>query len=286
LVMVWSRIQGNNNGIAAGDFLDWQKQSTSFQGLWAWTGFSANLGGAEGPEQVPGTQSTPGQLSGLGVPPVLGRDFEIRQIIDILMKGVLKRLNNLGFTLELTAEAKSFIADKGYDSQFGARPLHRAIQKYLEDPLAEEILNMNVKNGDVLIADSGDDVVREVNHSTGVITAIAGTERTVCSASPCGDGGAPTNAKLNSPTGVAVDSAGNVLIADYKTDRTAPAGLAKVPTPYVGQLALYRAILGRIYPVKTIRAALVFTEGPNVIDIPGATMDAALAEIVSKITLR
>ncbi|MDE3251029.1 MAG: hypothetical protein KGO82_20355, partial [Bacteroidota bacterium] len=46
-----------------------------------------------------------------------------------------------------------FIADKGYDSQFGARPLHRAIQKYLEDPLAEEILNMNIKNGDVLIAD-------------------------------------------------------------------------------------------------------------------------------------
>src|SRR5580692_7664503 len=77
----------------------------------------------------------------------------IFQIIDILMKGVLKRLNNLGFTLELTEEAKSFIADKGYDQQFGARPLHRAIQKYLEDPLAEEILNMNIKNGDVLIAD-------------------------------------------------------------------------------------------------------------------------------------
>ena len=75
LVMVWSKIQGNNNGIAAGDFLDWQKQSTSFQGLWAWSGFDANLGGAEGPEQVPGTQSTPGQLTGLGVPPVIGRDF-------------------------------------------------------------------------------------------------------------------------------------------------------------------------------------------------------------------
>jgi len=75
LVMVWSKIQGNRNGIAAGDFLDWQKQSTSFQGLWAWSGFDANLGGAEGPEQVPGTQSTPGQLSGLGVPPVIGRDF-------------------------------------------------------------------------------------------------------------------------------------------------------------------------------------------------------------------
>src|ERR1700750_3103684 len=77
----------------------------------------------------------------------------IFEIIDILMKGVLKRLNNLGFTLELTEEAKNFIADKGYDSQFGARPLHRAIQKYLEDPLAEEILNMNIKAGDVLIAD-------------------------------------------------------------------------------------------------------------------------------------
>lgn len=76
----------------------------------------------------------------------------IFQIIDILMKGVLKRLDTLGFTLEITPEAKDFIADKGYDVQFGARPLHRAIQKYLEDPLAEEILNMNVKQGDVLIA--------------------------------------------------------------------------------------------------------------------------------------
>jgi ATP-dependent Clp protease ATP-binding subunit ClpC len=55
--------------------------------------------------------------------------------------------------MELTENAKSFIADKGYDSQFGARPLHRAIQKYLEDPLAEEILNMNIKNGDVMVAE-------------------------------------------------------------------------------------------------------------------------------------
>jgi len=77
----------------------------------------------------------------------------IFEIIDILMKGVLKRLQNLGFSLELTEEAKSFIADKGYDQQFGARPLHRAIQKYLEDPLAEEILNMNIKQGDVMICD-------------------------------------------------------------------------------------------------------------------------------------
>jgi ATP-dependent Clp protease ATP-binding subunit ClpC len=77
----------------------------------------------------------------------------IFNIIDILMKGVTKRLINLGFTLELTEDAKSFLADKGYDQQFGARPLHRAIQKYLEDPLAEEILNLNVKVGDILEAD-------------------------------------------------------------------------------------------------------------------------------------
>jgi ATP-dependent Clp protease ATP-binding subunit ClpC len=77
----------------------------------------------------------------------------IFNIIDILMKGVMKRLANLGFNLSLTEDAKSFLADKGYDIQFGARPLHRAIQKYLEDPLAEEILNMNVKAGDILEAD-------------------------------------------------------------------------------------------------------------------------------------
>ena len=81
----------------------------------------------------------------------------IFQIIDILMKAVMKRLSNLGFQLELSSEAKDFIAEKGYDSQFGARPLHRAIQKYLEDPLAEEILNTTIKSGDTVIADLNKD---------------------------------------------------------------------------------------------------------------------------------
>lgn len=81
----------------------------------------------------------------------------IFNIIDILMKGVTKRLNNLGFSLELSESAKSFLAEKGYDQQFGARPLHRAIQKYLEDPLAEEILNMHIKQGDILVADADAD---------------------------------------------------------------------------------------------------------------------------------
>ena len=63
------------------------------------------------------------------------------------------RLVNLGLNLVLSSEAKEFIAEKGYDIQFGARPLHRAIQKYIEDPLAEEILNFTIKEGDTLIGD-------------------------------------------------------------------------------------------------------------------------------------
>lgn len=77
---------------------------------------------------------------------------DINKIIDIIMKGVMKRLNNLGFSLILSEEAKKFIAEKGYDQQFGARPLHRAIQKYLEDPLAEEILNHRIVSGDSVLA--------------------------------------------------------------------------------------------------------------------------------------
>ena len=77
----------------------------------------------------------------------------IAMIIDIIMKDVMKRLNTLGFNMTLTETAKKFIAEKGYDSQFGARPLHRAIQKYLEDPLAEEILNHRIKAGDEVTAD-------------------------------------------------------------------------------------------------------------------------------------
>ena len=77
----------------------------------------------------------------------------IGMIIEIIMKDVMKRLNTLGFTMTLSAEATKFIAEKGYDQAFGARPLHRAIQKYLEDPLAEEILNHRIKAGDAVTAD-------------------------------------------------------------------------------------------------------------------------------------
>jgi ATP-dependent Clp protease ATP-binding subunit ClpC len=73
----------------------------------------------------------------------------LNRIDDVVIFNSLSKEN----IFTITADAKNFIADKGFDAQFGARPLHRAIQKYLEDPLAEEILNLNVKSGDVLEAD-------------------------------------------------------------------------------------------------------------------------------------
>jgi ATP-dependent Clp protease ATP-binding subunit ClpC len=72
----------------------------------------------------------------------LGRE-EIFKIIDNALAALMKRLSTMNFTLTLSDEAKEFVAEKGYDPQFGARPLHRAIQKYIEDPLAEFILNEN-----------------------------------------------------------------------------------------------------------------------------------------------
>jgi ATP-dependent Clp protease ATP-binding subunit ClpC len=63
------------------------------------------------------------------------------------------RLVNLGYEVNLTEKAKDFIADKGYDPQYGARPLNRAIQKYLEDLLAEEILKGPLEEGELIEAD-------------------------------------------------------------------------------------------------------------------------------------
>jgi ATP-dependent Clp protease ATP-binding subunit ClpC len=82
----------------------------------------------------------------------LGKD-EIFKIIDIELAFLFSRVNGLGFKIELTEAAKEFIADKGYDSQFGARPLKRAIQKYLEDPIAEEILKGELSEGDIMKVD-------------------------------------------------------------------------------------------------------------------------------------
>ena len=74
----------------------------------------------------------------------------IHSIIDIELKGLFDRIKSLGYEINLTDEAKDFIAGKGFDSQYGARPLKRAIQKYLEDPMAEVIIESGIEAGDTL----------------------------------------------------------------------------------------------------------------------------------------
>lgn len=77
----------------------------------------------------------------------------IHQIIDITLGKLFFRIKNLGYSIELTDKAKDFLAEKGYDPQYGARPLNRAIQKYLEDPIAEEILKGEATEGETILAD-------------------------------------------------------------------------------------------------------------------------------------
>jgi ATP-dependent helicase/nuclease subunit A len=72
-----------------------------------------------------------------------------------------------------------------------------------------------------------------------------------------------------------------VLIADYKTNRNPPPTVEAAPQAYVDQLALYRALLRRIYPDRPVRAALVWTEIPDVMEIPTAILDAALTRLTA-----
>ena len=78
---------------------------------------------------------------------------DLHKIIDLMLIKLKARLVNLGYEVNLTEKAKDFIADKGYDPQYGARPLNRAIQKYLEDLLAEEILKGPLEEGELIEAD-------------------------------------------------------------------------------------------------------------------------------------
>jgi ATP-dependent Clp protease ATP-binding subunit ClpC len=78
---------------------------------------------------------------------------DIHKIIDISLKKLLDRIEAMGYKVTLTEKAKDFLSEKGYDPQYGARPLNRAIQKYLEDQIAEEILKGEVNEGDTLQAD-------------------------------------------------------------------------------------------------------------------------------------
>ncbi|MBT5404259.1 MAG: ATP-dependent Clp protease ATP-binding subunit [Crocinitomicaceae bacterium] len=86
----------------------------------------------------------------------LGRE-EIHKIIDIELAKLFSRVSELGFKIQLTEQAKDYIAEKGFDAKFGARPLKRAIQKYLEDPLAEQIIQAKLEEGDTLKVDLNKD---------------------------------------------------------------------------------------------------------------------------------
>jgi putative ABC transport system permease protein len=98
LVIVWSKIQGNRNGVSAGDYTDWKQQSTTFQELHAFTGASFNLAGKEAPELVPAQKTTPGMYRMMGSPFQMGRDFLPEEGVDgkdrvvVLMNKLWKRL--------------------------------------------------------------------------------------------------------------------------------------------------------------------------------------------------
>lgn len=81
---------------------------------------------------------------------------DIHKIIDVELKKVFKRVEDMGFTIELTEKAHDFIAEKGWDEQYGARPLKRAIQRYVEDVLAEEIIRTKINVGEKIIIDYDD----------------------------------------------------------------------------------------------------------------------------------
>ena len=96
---------------------------------------------------------------------------DIHKIINVELKNVFKRVKEMGYTLELTEKAHNYIAEKGWDDQYGARPLKRAIQKYVEDILAEEIIKTKINIGEKIIIDY-DDVKDDM-----VVNVIPASER-------------------------------------------------------------------------------------------------------------
>jgi ATP-dependent Clp protease ATP-binding subunit ClpC len=96
---------------------------------------------------------------------------DIHKIIDIELDHLYKRVEELGYKIDLTEKAKDYIADKGYDEAYGARPLKRAIQKYLEDPLAEEIIQSTINEGDTIKVEL-DEVTKEL-----VISVVKGKKK-------------------------------------------------------------------------------------------------------------
>ena len=106
----------------------------------------------------------------------------IVHILDIRMRRMLRRIEDLGYTIQITTKAKEFLAEKGFDADFGARPLQRALQKYLEEPLAEKVLEGTLKEGDKLKIDhkASSEVleIKSVKSKAAAKPSVKGTEDT------------------------------------------------------------------------------------------------------------
>ena len=92
---------------------------------------------------------------------------DIRKIIALEIRDVLKRVEEMGYKIELTEKAMDFLVEKGWDEQYGARPLKRAVQRYVEDTVAESIIGMGLHIGDTIIidmAENGEETVATVKH--------------------------------------------------------------------------------------------------------------------------
>ena len=93
---------------------------------------------------------------------------DIRKIIGLEIRNVLKRVEEMGYKVELTEKALDFLVEKGWDEQYGARPLKRAVQKYVEDTVAEAIIGMNLHIGDTIIiemAENGEETIANILHN-------------------------------------------------------------------------------------------------------------------------
>ena len=89
----------------------------------------------------------------------------IMNIVDLSLSKVTRRIEEMGYTVEVTDRMKDFLAEKGFDQQYGARPLNRAIQKYVEDPIADELLNVNVAESDTITVDLGSEDEIKITHA-------------------------------------------------------------------------------------------------------------------------
>ena len=98
---------------------------------------------------------------------------DLIQILDLEVNKVLERLLHKNLKLDLDAKAKDFLVEKGYDPQYGARPMRRAVERFLEDPLAEEILKGNLHKGDPIHVTAGADklVFNQTAAATGAVTS-------------------------------------------------------------------------------------------------------------------